>query len=96
MKTRRERSNARELAVEAGNDLADGLGSTSGRRDDVPVNTTTATPVLHGRSIDGLLGSSGGVDGAHQALNDAVLVVDDFGKGGEAVGRAGRVGDLWE
>ncbi len=55
----------RELAVEGRNNLADGLGGTSGRRNDVVVNGTSSTPVLVGGTVDSLLGGGGGVDGAH-------------------------------
>ena len=72
----------RELSVERGDDLSDGLGGTGGGRDDVVVDGTSATPVLVGRTIDGLLGGSGGVDGGHQALDDAEVVVDDLSEGG--------------
>jgi hypothetical protein len=34
------------------------------------------------------------VDRAHQAFDDAVLVIENFRDGGKAVGRAGGVGDL--
>jgi hypothetical protein len=33
------------------------------------------------------------VDGGHETLDDAELVVDNLGEGRKAVGRAGRVGD---
>jgi hypothetical protein len=77
-----------QLAVQARDDLADGLGGTSGAGDDVCRGTTTATPVLGGWSIDRLLGGSGGMHGGHESLNDAKLVVDNLGKRSEAVGRA--------
>merc|ERR1719258_857377 len=43
------------------------------------------------RAIHGLLRRRGGVDGGYQALDDAVLVVDNLGEGRQAVGRARRV-----
>ena len=46
-----------------------------------------------GGSVDGLLGGSGGVDSGHQTLDDTVVVVDDLGERGQAVGCAGCVGD---
>ena len=36
----------------------------------------TSPPVLATRSINGLLGGGSGVDSGHQALEDAVVVVD--------------------
>ena len=84
----------RELAVERGDDLADGLGSTSGGGDDVVADGSATTPVLVGGTVNGLLGGGGRVDGGHEALNDTELVVDDLGEGSKAVGRAGSVGNL--
>src|SRR5699024_5662931 len=40
-----------------------------------------------------LLGGGGGVNGGHQALGDAPVVVEHLGDGGQAVGGAGGVGD---
>lgn len=84
---------ASELAVEVGNDLANGLGGTSGGRNDVLGGSTTTTPVLGGGTVDGLLGGSVGVDGGHQTLDDGEVVVNDLGQGSQAVGGAGSVGD---
>merc|ERR1719221_262988 len=69
---RHAESHASELAVEGGNDLADRLGRASRRRNDVLASAAAAAPILAGRAINGLLGGSGGVDGGHQALDDAV------------------------
>jgi len=82
-----------ELAVEAGNNLSDSLGSTSRRRNDVGGSTTPTTPVLVGRTIDGLLGGSGSMDSGHETLNDAEVVMDDLCEGSKAVGCARGVGD---
>lgn len=46
-----------------------------------------------GRTVDGLLGGSRGVDGGHESLDNGELVVEDLGQGREAVGRARRVTD---
>ena len=46
------------------------------------------------RAVDGLLSRSGGVDGSHQTFDNAEVVVNDLGKRGEAVGRAGCIRDL--
>ena len=86
-------SHAGQLAVKLGDDLADSLGGTGAAGDDVLGSTTTTAPVLGGGAIDGLLGGSVGVDGRHQTLNDAELVVDNLGKGSQAVGGARGVGD---
>ena len=82
-----------QLSVQGGDDLADGLGGTGGGGDDVGTSTTAAAPVLTGGSVNGLLGGGGGVDGGHQGLGDAEVVVDDLGEGGQAVGGAGGVRD---
>ena len=80
---------AGQLAVEGRDDLADGLGGAGGGGDDVHAHRTTATtPVLEGRTIDGGLGGGGGVDGGHQTLLDAEVVVDNLGQGGKAISGA--------
>ena len=84
----------RELPIEAGNDLADGLGSTSRRRNNVAIDGTPTTPILVGGAINGLLCGSRGMNRAHQTLNDAELVVNDLCKGCQAVGCAGCIGNL--
>ena len=93
-KTRRRGEIVREFPVERRNDLANGLGSTSGRRDDVVVDATSTTPVLVRRTVDGLLSRGGRVDSSHQTFDDTKVVVNDLGKRGEAVGCAGRIRDL--
>ncbi|CAF3491974.1 unnamed protein product [Fusarium graminearum] len=55
---------AGELAVELRDDLADSLGGTGAGGDDVLGSTTATSPVLGGRTIDGLLDTGG--------LNDVV------------------------
>mmetsp|Transcript_17219 Transcript_17219/g.25900 ORF Transcript_17219/g.25900 Transcript_17219/m.25900 type:complete len:334 (+) Transcript_17219:1164-2165(+) len=84
---------ASELAVERGDDLADSFGGAGGGRDDVLPRTTATTPVLARGAIDRLLRGGGGVHGGHEALDDAVLVVDDLGERGEAVSGARGVGE---
>lgn len=86
--------NSRQLAVQSRDDLADSLGRASRGGDDVPADGSATTPVLAGGTVDGLLGGGRGVHGGHERLDDAELVVDDLGEGGEAVGRARGVGDL--
>ena len=84
---------AGKLAVQLRDDLADSLGSTSRRGDDVVASGTATTPVLLGGTVDGLLGGGDGVDGGHETLLEAELVVDNLGDGGKAVGGARGVGD---
>lgn len=82
-----------ELAIQAWDNLSDGFGSTSGTGDDVGGSTTTATPVLGGRTINCLLSGGGSVDSGHQTLDNTELVVDNLGKRGKAVGGARSVGN---
>lgn len=84
---------AGELSVKGGDDLADSLGGAGGAGDDVLGGATASAPVLGRGTVDGLLGGSVGVDGGHETLNDAKLVVDDLGEGSQAVGGARSVGD---
>lgn len=86
-------SHAGELAVKLGDDLADSLGGASAAGDDVLGRSAATTPVLGGGTINGLLGGSVGVDGGHETLDDAVVVVDNLGEGSQAVGGARGVGD---
>ena len=65
-------AHAGHFAVELGDDAADGLGGTRGGGDDI---------VENGARVDGLLLGGGGVDGGHERLLNAELVVDDLGKG---------------
>jgi hypothetical protein len=97
-----------ELAVKLGDDLADSLwnskhqcsmmrvsthlGGTGAAGDDVGSSGTSSTPVLGGGTVDGLLGGGVRVNGGHETLNDAELVVQDLGEGSQAVGGARSVG----
>ena len=81
----------RELSVERGDDLSDGLGGTGRRGDDVGSDGTATTPVLHRRAIDGTLGGGRRVDSGHKTLNDTKVVVDDLCEGSQTVGGAGSV-----
>ena len=85
---------ASKLAIKVRNDLADSLGRTGGGWDDVLGRGTATTPVLSGGTIDGLLGSSVGVDGGHETFNNGELVVDDLGERCKTVGCARCIGDL--
>ena len=55
--------------------------------------SAAASPILLGRTVNGLLGSCGGVDGGHETPLDAEFVIEDLGDRGKAVGGAGSVGD---
>lgn len=68
------------------------LSGTGAARDDVSGSGTSTTPVLGGRTVNGLLGSGVGVDSGHQPLNDTELVIEDLGERSQAVGGARSVG----
>jgi hypothetical protein len=85
---------AGELAVERRDDLANSLGRTGRRRNDVVVDGAATAPVLVGRTVNSLLGRGRSMDSSHETLHDAELVMDDLGEGRKTVGRAGSVGDL--
>jgi hypothetical protein len=82
-----------ELSVKLRDDLSDGLGGSGGGGDDVGGGGTSSSPVLGGRSVNGLLGGGVGVDSGHESLNDSELVVDDLGERSQAVGGARSVGE---
>ena len=84
---------AGKLAVQVWDDLADSLGGTGGRRDDILRRGAATTPVLGRWAVDSLLSRSVRVDRGHETLDDGVLVVDDLGQRSQAVGRARGVGD---
>merc|ERR1711977_440034 len=90
---RHTHGHASQLAVQARDDLADGLSGTGGRWDDVGGSSAATAPVLARWAVDGLLGGGVGVNGSHETLDHVVLVVDDLGERGQAVGGAGGVGD---
>src|SRR5699024_3967857 len=82
-----------QLAVQGGDDLAHGLGGAGGGGDDVGGGSAATAPILQRGTVNGLLGGGGGVNGGHQAVGDAEVVVQHLGNGGQAVGGAGGVGD---
>jgi len=49
--------------------------------------------VLVGRSVNGLLGGGGSVNGGHQTLDNSKVVVDNLGQRRQTVGSARSVGD---
>ena len=79
---------AGELALELGDDLGDGLGGTGRGGDDVAGGGTATAPVLAGGGVDDGLGGGHGVNGSHEGLLNAELVVDGLDHGGETVGGA--------
>ena len=74
-------AHAGHLAVELGDDAADGLGGTRGGGNDIVEDGAARAPIAATAGVDGLLLGGGGVDGGHERLLDAELVVDDLGKG---------------
>ena len=73
---------ASELPIELRDDLAHGLGSASRNRDDILGSPLAIMPLLPGGAIHGLLGGSDGMDGGHESLHDAKVVMNDLGRGG--------------
>src|SRR5699024_4828214 len=51
------------------------------------------SPVFVGRTVNGLLGSSGRMNGAHQTFYNAEVVVDNLNQWSQTVGGAGCVGN---
>ena len=82
-----------QLALQLGDDQSAGLGSAGGGGDDVAGCGTAAAPILLGSAVYGLLGAGGGMNGGHQTLNDAEVIVDDLGQRRQAVGGAAGVGN---
>ena len=79
---------AGELPLHLGVALGDRLGRAGRRGDDVDRGGAAGAPVaLHG-TVDGELGGGGGVDGGHEALLDAELLVDGLDDRREPVRRA--------
>ena len=81
------------LALQGGDNAADGLGRAGGGGDDVVQDGTARTPVAAAAAVDRLLLGGGGMDGGHEGLLDAELLVDDIGERGQTVRRAAGVGD---
>ena len=90
------KGHASDLPVELRDDLAHSLGSASRSRNDVLGSPSATTPQLPGGAIHSLLGGSDGVDGGHESLHDAEVVMNDLGQGGQAVGGAGGIADNLE
>ena len=81
-----------QLVLEGRQHLTHGLGGTSGGGNDVDSGGTATTPILHGGTVNGLLGCAG-VDGGHQTLLDTAGLHQDVADRGQAVGGARGVGD---
>ena len=84
---------AGHLAHQAGNHAAHGLGSAGGGGNDVVQDGTAGAPVAAAAGVNRLLLGGGGVDGGHQALLDAKLIIDDLGQRCQTVCGAACVGD---
>merc|ERR1719239_305686 len=82
-----------QFPIQLRDNLAHGLGCPSGGGDDVLGSAATSPPVLSAGSVNSLLRSRSSVDSGHQTLQDAIVVMDHLGKGSQAVGCAGGVGD---
>ena len=81
-------SHTGDLSLEGRNDLGDGLGGSSGGRNDVSRGGTSSTPVLAGRRVNNSLGGGHGVDGGHEGFLDDEFVVDGLDHRGKSVGGA--------
>ncbi len=83
-----------ELALDSGDNLGDSLGSSGGGGDDVARGSTASTPVLAGGGVNDGLGGGHGVDGGHETLLNAELVVDALDEGSKTVGGARSAGNV--
>ena len=87
-------SRADQLAVQLGDDQADGLSSTGAVGDDVLcASTSTAQVALALRTIQDHLVAGVSMNGGHDAGDDGIGLVQGVGHGGQAVGGAGSSGD---
>ena len=87
-------SRADQLAVQLGDDQADGLGSAGGVRNDVLSTSTSAAQVaLTLRAVQDHLVAGVSMNGGHDAGDDGISLVQGVGHGGQAVGGAGSSGD---
>ena len=88
-------SHTSEFSVKLWDNLTNSLGGTSGGWDNVASSSSTGSPVFTslGWSIDGELVHGNGVNSGHETLINTVVVVEDLGDWGEAVGGARSVGN---
>ena len=85
---------ADQLAVQLGNNQADGLGSAGGVGHDVDCTRSGATQVaLSLGTVQDHLVAGVSMHGGHDAALDGVSIVQSLGHGGQAVGGAGSSGD---
>ncbi len=85
---------AREFALDFRANEADRFGGTGGGGDDVNRGGSSAFPILTGWTIDRFLGGGVAVDGGHEPFfHSKTLLKENVHEWGEAVGRAGSVGD---
>mmetsp|Transcript_21568 Transcript_21568/g.36986 ORF Transcript_21568/g.36986 Transcript_21568/m.36986 type:complete len:386 (+) Transcript_21568:167-1324(+) len=80
-----------QLTLQVGHDLGQGLGGTSGGRNDVGRRATATTPVLAtlGGTIHHKLGGSHGVDSGHQTHLNAKGIINALDQRAKTVGGAG-------
>ena len=83
-----------QFAVDGGDNKPDRFRGAGRRRDDIDGSGAAAIDVLIGL-VERDLVVREGVDRGHEAFDDAEAVVEDLGDRREAVGRAGRVGDVF-
>ena len=93
VRSRNTESHTGQQAFQFRDNYANSLGSTGRGRDDVLSRAAATAPVFGRRTINGLLGSSGSVNGGHQTGFDTEGVVQYFGDRSQAVGGAGSVGN---
>ena len=85
---------ADQLAVQLGDDQADGLGSAGGVGHDVlRAGTSAAQVALALRAVQDHLVAGVSMNGGHDAGNDRIGLVQGVGHRGQAVGGAGSGGD---
>ena len=84
-----------QFALKFGDNLSDGLGSTSAGGNDVSTSGSTGSPIFTtlGGTINDELGGGGSMDGGHETFSDLEVLMEDLGEGSKTVGGAGSVGD---
>lgn len=93
VRSRNTESHTGQQAFQLRDNYANSFSCTGRGRDDVLASATTTAPVFGGRTINGLLGSSGSVNCGHQARLDTEGIVQNLGDRSQAVGGAGSVGN---
>merc|ERR1712087_562596 len=82
-----------KLSLQGGDNLGYGLGSSSGRGDDVSRSSTSSTPVFTRTGVNNSLGGGHGVNSGHQSFFNSESVVDGLNHRGKSVGSTGSTGD---